>query len=105
MILTTDDLKNLGWAIARAEEWEGSMVGNPDTAPLERFQKRIKRAKYALKKLRFEHAIERKMLKQEEEMEKLNGEGDNDLPNVPVGNPGRELGESGQHEIAASADD
>lgn len=46
------DIQNLKWAIDQAECWRGSMVGNPDPRPLNKFDEDIKRARRTLMKLR-----------------------------------------------------
>lgn len=57
--MTTDatkmppNLRNaLAWAVRRAEEWRGSLVGNPDPAPLAAFDAQTKRARNALRLIR-----------------------------------------------------
>jgi hypothetical protein len=45
-------LKALHWAVREAESWRGSMIGNPDTGPLEAFNAQIKLCKEALKEAR-----------------------------------------------------
>lgn len=41
-------VKALGWAVAQAEDWRGSLVGNPDPGPLEEFDRFIAQAKEAM---------------------------------------------------------
>lgn len=38
----------LRWALDQAENWRGSMTGNPDPRPLEEFDKRVRKCKEAL---------------------------------------------------------
>lgn len=45
-------MRILKWAVDNAEDWRGSMTGNPDPGPLREFDENIKIAKGALKKLK-----------------------------------------------------
>ena len=52
MILRDKHVKALRRAIYDAQVWRGSMVGNPDTSQLEKFDRYIATAKEALKVVR-----------------------------------------------------
>jgi len=41
----------LRWAVTMAQDWRGSIVGNPDTTQLDAFDKQIKRCREALKEI------------------------------------------------------
>lgn len=51
-VLTATDIRALAWAIDNAEDWRGSMTGNPDPEPLREFDAAIAKAKAALRKVR-----------------------------------------------------
>ena len=48
-LLSITQITYLRWAVDQAELWRGSMVGNPDTEPLEKFDQFISDARQALK--------------------------------------------------------
>jgi hypothetical protein len=50
--LTDRELSALSWAVSRAAEWRGAEIGNPDPAPLDRFDRRVSEARMALRKVR-----------------------------------------------------
>lgn len=49
--LNKTDFIALRWAITRAGEWRGSLVGNPDPFPLRKFDARMNQARKALEKI------------------------------------------------------
>lgn len=51
MPLTKAEYRALRWAISQAEDWRGTLIGNPDPQPLEHFDAYIAFAKRALKKI------------------------------------------------------
>jgi hypothetical protein len=50
--LNKHDIHALMWAVARAAEWRGAEVGNPDPEPLQRFDSALRSARAALRKVR-----------------------------------------------------
>ena len=52
MKLKKSDIYALKWANENAEDWRGSLVGNPDPEPLEYFDLMVCAAKKALRKVK-----------------------------------------------------
>lgn len=55
--MTHRQIAILKWTVDMAEDWRGSMVGNPDPEPLEIFDAQIAEAKAALRQLRKEKKV------------------------------------------------
>lgn len=47
-----DMRRALAWAVNRAAEWRGELVGNPDPAPLKAFDAQVRAARLALRMIR-----------------------------------------------------
>ena len=59
--LTLHDIRLLKWCVNEAETWRGTMVGNPDPAPLAAFDARIATARAAIRKVQALRTAARKV--------------------------------------------
>lgn len=62
-------IQHLAWAVGEAETWRGSLVGNPDEGPLERFDAAITKAKQAVKAARADKRLITELKKRNNELE------------------------------------